>query len=247
MAGEAALSHEELLCRLRSLAERAVRRYALPAAVTLQLINLSENATYRVDDSATGSKWALRVHRDGYHSRTAIASELQWQMALKAAGAAITPTPIRGNDGEFIQTVAHEGLPRPRNVVLFVWEEGQEPAATDAAGFETLGEIAARMHAHVRTWQRPSWFERHTWDFETSLGERPHWGRWQDGMGITARGPRNDRRDGPAHRTASWPVRQDARPVQSHPRRHASRQSAHGPRHDQGHRLRRLRLFLVPL
>ena len=185
MGGEAALSHEELLCRLHSLAERAVSRYALPATVTLQLINLSENATYRVDDPATGSKWALRVHREGYHSRTAIASELQWQIALKASGAALTPTPIRGKDGELIQTVVHEGLPRPRNVVLFAWEEGQEPAATDAAGFETLGEIAARMHAHVRTWQRPPWFERHTWDFETSLGERPHWGRWQDGMGLT--------------------------------------------------------------
>ncbi len=185
MAGEPALSHEELLSCLKSLAERALSRYALPSGATMQLINLSENATYRVDDPATGSKWALRVHREGYHSRTAIASELLWQIALKELGAAITPTPLRGLDGEFIQTVAHEGLPRPRNVVLFAWEEGKEPAATDAAGFETLGETAARMHAHVRAWQRPPWFERHTWDFETSLGARPHWGRWRDGMGMT--------------------------------------------------------------
>lgn len=183
--GETALSHEELLYRLQSLAERAVSRYALPATVTVQLINLSENATYRVSDPATGSKWALRVHREGYHSRTAIASELQWLIALKASGAAVTPSPVRGNDGDLIQTVAHEGLRRPRNVVLFAWEGGQEPAATDAAGFETLGEIAAYMHAHVRTWQRPPWFERHTWDFETSLGEQPHWGSWHDGIGIT--------------------------------------------------------------
>ncbi len=42
------------------------------------------------------------------------------------------------------------------------------------------------MHQHVRSWQRPPWFERHTWDFDTSFGERPHWGRWQDGMGITS-------------------------------------------------------------
>src|SRR4026208_1040912 len=86
LAGEDTLSHEELLCRLQSLAGRAVRHYALPTNVTLQLINLSENATYRVDDSATGSKWALRVHRDGYHSRTAIASELQWQGGRRGPG-----------------------------------------------------------------------------------------------------------------------------------------------------------------
>jgi Ser/Thr protein kinase RdoA (MazF antagonist) len=186
MAGGGELSHEELLRRLQALAERAVHRFALPPGVTLQLINLSENATYRVDDPRSGTKWALRVHREGYHSRTAIASELAWQIALKDSGEAITPTPIRGHDGEFIQTVKNDRLPRPRNVVLYGWEAGEEPAANDAAGFEMLGETAARMHRHVRSWQRPPWFERHTWDFETSLGERPHWGRWRDGMGVTA-------------------------------------------------------------
>lgn len=40
------------------------------------------------------------------------------------------------------------------------------------------------MHRHVRTWQRRAWFERLTWDFDSSLGERPHWGRWRDGMGV---------------------------------------------------------------
>ncbi len=47
-----------------------------------------------------------------------------------------------------------------------------------------LGEVTARMHKHSEGWQRPANFERHTWDFDTSLGERPHWGRWADGMGI---------------------------------------------------------------
>jgi Ser/Thr protein kinase RdoA (MazF antagonist) len=185
MALNGELSHDELLRRLQCLAERAVKRYDLPEGVTLKLINVSENATYRVDDPASGATWALRVHREVYHSRTAIASELAWLLALKADGAAYTPTPLRGRDGELIQTVEHESLPRQRNVVLFAWEKGSEPAENDVAGFELLGETAARMHAHVRSWQRPSWFERHTWDFETSLGSTPHWGRWQDGMGMT--------------------------------------------------------------
>ena len=53
------------------------------------------------------------------------------------------------------------------------------------APFEVLGEITAQMHIHVRDWQRPADFERLTWDFETSLGATPHWGRWRDGMGLT--------------------------------------------------------------
>jgi Ser/Thr protein kinase RdoA (MazF antagonist) len=177
--------HQLLLANLQHLAERATRRYELPANVSVKLINLSENATYRVDDPATGHKWALRVHREGYHSRKGIASELLWQQALRADGAALTPSPIAGLDGELIQTVAIEALPRPRNVVLFNWEAGAEPAQTDVAGFELLGETAARMHRHVKGWRRPAWFERHTWDFDTSLGDHPHWGRWRDGMGMT--------------------------------------------------------------
>lgn len=171
--------------RLEALAARAVRRFDLPSGTVPTLINVSENATYRLDGAETGGRWALRVHREGYHSRTAIASELAWLAALKEAGAANVPAPLRGRDGEHIQCVAAGGLPRPRNVVLFAWETGAEPTANDAAGFEKLGETTARMHAHVRAWKRPAWFERHTWNFDTSLGATPHWGRWKDGMGMT--------------------------------------------------------------
>jgi Ser/Thr protein kinase RdoA (MazF antagonist) len=185
MTGSKQLTHEELLQRLQVLAERALKRYGLASDAAVKLINVSENATYRVEDAA-GQKWALRVHREGYHSRTAVASELAWLSALRESGSVATPTPVRGLDGEFIQTVAVDGLTSPRNVVLFLWENGAEPARTDVAGFELLGETAAHMHAHVRQWQRPSWFERHSWDFETSLGSRPHWGYWKNGMGMTA-------------------------------------------------------------
>ena len=179
-----ALTHEELLARLLELARHALARWALPDGSTLRLVNLSENATYRVDAPGGTASWALRVHREGYHSRLAIASELAWLTALRADGAAITPLPVAGKDGELIQSVSHPGLPRPRNVVLFEWEKGVEPGQNDIAGFGLLGETAAHMHEHVLKWQKPAGFERHTWDFETSLGSRPHWGRWQAGMGM---------------------------------------------------------------
>jgi Ser/Thr protein kinase RdoA (MazF antagonist) len=179
------LTHDELLQCLHRVAESAIGRFGLPSDVSVELINISENTTYSVEDRRTGRKWALRVHREGYHSRTAIASELAWFSALQDHGV-VTPTAVPGLDGNLIQTVAEERLPAPRNVVLFLWENGVEPTRTDVAGFVLLGETAARMHAHVRNWRRPPWFERHTWDFDTTLGDRPRWGRWQDGMGMTA-------------------------------------------------------------
>ncbi len=182
------LSHEQQLPLLLELAEAATQHYALPDGISITLVNLSENATYRLE-AGDGRRWALRIHRDGYHSRTAIASELAWLMDLRRSGVAITPNPICGGNGEIIQQVSHPRMARPRNVVLFDWETGMEPGIGQdlSRPFEVLGEVTARMHLHAQRWKRPEWFERFTWDFDTSLGEKaPHWGRWRDGMAVTA-------------------------------------------------------------
>jgi Ser/Thr protein kinase RdoA (MazF antagonist) len=185
VAMRSALEHAARLQVLLRVARAAVQRFDLPADVSVRLINLSENATYKIEDPATQRTWAMRVHRDGYHAHAAILSELAWLTAVRADGAAITPIAVPGRDGELIQSVAVPDLAKPRRVVLSQWEAGVEPSPDDRQGFAALGEIAARLHRHVRTWRRPAWFERFTWDFDTALGERPHWGRWRDGMGMT--------------------------------------------------------------
>jgi len=180
------LSHDQQLAILLEVANAAMGHYDLPAGVSVRMLNLSENATYKVE-APDGRRWALRVHRDGYHSKTAIASELSWLIDLRTSGVVATPTPIPGRDGELIQVVGHKRLPRPRHVVLSAWETGAEPGiGEDLSGpFEVLGEITARMHIYARGWRRPSWFTRLTWDFDTALGEeKPHWGRWRDGVGM---------------------------------------------------------------
>lgn len=182
------LPHDQQLLLLQELAEAATTRYELPGGLAVRLVNLSENATYKIE-APDGRRWALRIHRDGYHSREAIASELAWLTDLRGTGVVTTPRPVKGRDGEVIQQLGHRRMPRPRNIVLFDWETGSEPGIGEdlSAPFEVLGEVTARMHLHTRQWQRPSWFTRFTWDFETSLGEdKPHWGRWRDGMGVDA-------------------------------------------------------------
>jgi Ser/Thr protein kinase RdoA (MazF antagonist) len=181
-----ALSHQQQLPVLQELAEAAVQLFALPERPNVRLINLSENATYKIE-TPNGQRWALRIHRDGYHSKTAIASELAWLMELRNAGVVTTPAPVKGLDGEIIQQLGHSRMPRPRNIVLFDWETGSEPGIGEdlSKPFEVLGEVTARMHLHTRRWKRPPWFTRLTWDFETSLEDQaPHWGRWRDGMGV---------------------------------------------------------------
>ena len=167
---------------LLSVAHHALKFYALPDECRVTLINLSENATFKVE-ALDGQKFALRIHRQGYHSRAAIASELAWLMDLRRDGIVTTPKPVMGRDGELIQSVLG------RHVVLFHWEAGSEPMIDNdlEKPFEILGEQTARMHMHAKQWQRPKSFERFTWDFETSLGENnPHWGKWRDGLGVDA-------------------------------------------------------------
>ena len=181
------LSHDDQLPILHELAVMAIGRYVLSPGLQVRLINLSENATYAVQ-APDGQRWALRIHRGGYHSRAAIASELAWLQELRAARVVITPAPLAGRDGEIIQVVGHPRMASPRHVVLSMWEEGAEPGmgADLSRPFEVLGEATARMHRHTRDWQRPSWFTRPIWNFATSLGNTPHWGRWLDGMGVDA-------------------------------------------------------------
>jgi Ser/Thr protein kinase RdoA (MazF antagonist) len=181
------LSHDDQRKVLDEMAHAALRLYPLGGAPRARLVNLSENATYCVDGAADGRSYALRIHRDGYHSREAVASELAWVVALRRSGVVVTPNPIKGDDGEHIQLMTHATMTRPRNMVLFDWEQGVEPGIDDdlIGPFETLGAVTARMHEHARGWKRPADFTRLTWDFETTLGDaHPHWGRWRDGMGM---------------------------------------------------------------
>jgi Ser/Thr protein kinase RdoA (MazF antagonist) len=182
------LGHDAQLAILQELAICATQNFALPAGSSVKLINLSENATYAVQ-APDGQRWAMRIHRDGYHSRAAIASELVWLQSLRESRVVVTPAPVPGRDGEIIQIVGHPRMKTARHVVLSQWEAGAEPGIGEdlARPFEILGEVAARMHRHTRDWHRPTWFTRPTWNFETSLGEvAPHWGRWRDGMGVDA-------------------------------------------------------------
>ena len=85
MADFDTLTHEQQLPLLLELAVSATSLYDLPSDLQITLINLSENATYKLQ-APDGRRWALRIHRDGYHSRAAIASELAWLMALRQGG-----------------------------------------------------------------------------------------------------------------------------------------------------------------
>jgi Ser/Thr protein kinase RdoA (MazF antagonist) len=162
-------------------ARAALPEYGFSPGAQLHLLNLSENGTFGVEEA--DRRAILRVHREGYHSRAAIESELNWLRALRLEAGVRTPEPLLALDGRRVVDLTVDG--RHRHGVLFEWLPGIEPPQDDlVTRFEVLGNTAARMHLHARSWRRPAGFTRFSWDDETTLGATPHWGRWQDGMAV---------------------------------------------------------------
>jgi Ser/Thr protein kinase RdoA (MazF antagonist) len=169
------------------LAQQALGLYDVPPNATVRLISRSENEIYKIE-APSGRRWALRVQRQGYQSKNALASEIAWLVALRNDGVVATPVPIAGRDGAWVQIVRARGASEARNVVLFAWEDGRQPTVSMDLRqcLKSLGAITAKMHEHSAAWERPEGFERFTWDFEAALGESARWGHWRDGLGMNA-------------------------------------------------------------
>lgn len=178
---------EAVLERLQKVAESTLTHYDFSPDTGVSILNVSENATYLVDDPATGRKAVMRVHRLGYHSQEAVMSELQWMTSLREAGAIDAPAVIPTTDGRWIVFTDEPGSAEPRKSVMFEFVPGTQPSEDDLVeSFEPLGEMTARMHAHTRAWALPPGFTRHHWDYEAAFGPTPRWGRWQDAPGVGA-------------------------------------------------------------
>jgi Ser/Thr protein kinase RdoA (MazF antagonist) len=176
----------DVMDRVRGCAQDALAAYRGRPGASVELLNVSENATFLVRDPESGPS-VLRVHRLGYHTEQEIASELAWMDALRAEAGVRTPRVLTAADGRRVVTVRERGGAAERYCVRFEFLPGTEPGGEPAltvTHFAELGEITARMHRHAREWSRPAWFTRFHWDYAAAFGRQARWGRWQDGIGV---------------------------------------------------------------
>jgi hypothetical protein len=170
--------------KLHEFAVDAVVKFGYPPDSKITLLNISENATFKVTDSTTGDDCILRIHRPFYHTKQAIQSELDWVQALREIQLVRTPAILPSGSGEQV-ILAQDSTGEQRHAVMFEFMPGVEPTEDRLVDdFKTLGAITARLHDHAKQWEVPSNFSRFTWDFETALGRNGHWGSWRDGLAM---------------------------------------------------------------
>lgn len=177
---------DEQLAAMNEAAERALACW--PGHFRdMTLVKYRENAVYSLFDDK-GQRFALRVHRPGYHSDAELRSELRWMSALAMAGIPV-PGIVPTRDGALFARVR---LPRwpIMQVDMLVWLSGQpigsieDIGSSDAAELRghylKVGALAARLHNFGEGWQIPDGFTRHAWDTEGLIGEDPFWGKFRD-------------------------------------------------------------------
>jgi len=192
MSGEAVAESDAFLERMQALARAALDRWNL-TVTDLSPIKVRENAVFRID-LAGGGRAVLRVHRQGYHSDSALESEFAWLRALEAAGIQV-PRVIRSREARDFEVVEAGAAEGARQVDVFEWIDGCQLGSIEsgiageeaaiAGQYERIGALAARMHNHTAAWRQPPVFQRHSWDAAGLVGEQPLWGRFWELAALT--------------------------------------------------------------
>jgi Ser/Thr protein kinase RdoA (MazF antagonist) len=177
--------HGDLASTYTPAAWQALEHFPVQAE-SIELVDHSENLTYRVRARDGESDYVLRLHRPGYNSLEELECERAWVKALIDAGLPV-PDPLPTRDGTHFVLIGISGTNEKRYVGMTTWLEGvplrhcpevRSNTGKRARVFHRIGEIVAAMHNQASRWPGPPGFIRPTLDLEGLLGDTPRWGRF---------------------------------------------------------------------
>ena len=191
-----ALDPQQQVAAMTAVAQAALRRWDR-SFDRITLIKYRENAVFELG-AADGQRFALRVHRSGYHTDQELISELQWMSAL-AGSSFDVPAVVPATDGSLFVKATAPGVPGLLQVDMLGWlageaigsiETGFACSADELGGlYHQVGRLTARLHDHAERWPLPAGFSRHAWDARGLLGPNPFWGEFRDLPALSAHLP----------------------------------------------------------
>lgn len=158
------------------LAQEAVRIFLGHNQNHIELLNISENVTFKIEDTRSSRKYALRLNRPGYNSKIQIQSELCWIKKIREDIEINTPSFKSNTLGESVLLLSDELT----TGVLFDYIEGNKLDEKNLSDdFIQVGSLAARMHVYSKQNSSLKDFHRFTWSFENMVGPNGRWGNWE--------------------------------------------------------------------
>lgn len=215
------MTFEEQKQHFLHVAKKALPLWDYPQDSTIKLLNITENATYRIEHSGY-EPIVMRVHRLNYAEKDSIMTEISWILDLRKDTSLHLATPLKSKKGSYIQTIETPELNERRHVVCFSYEKGKAPVDShddtatigkiasvankipnritlpvfrfaavaydkmnkigtgnkkgtlshdDIAMYRKLGEIAAIIHTHSKSWNPPDFYARIEWDWDATFGD----------------------------------------------------------------------------
>lgn len=178
------LSPERQLQHYEAAAKNALRHWNMQEASLKLVKEPRENAVFAVE--LNGDRYALKLHRLGYHSDDELRSEYQWIGALEDYGIKV-PSIVPATSGDLFAKQRVAGMSEDIQVDLVEWLDGSELGSVEAGiadetsvtdTYRIIGQLAAQVHNQAVSWQLPAGFVRHAWDEDGLAGEKPIWGRF---------------------------------------------------------------------
>ena len=157
--------------RLRPLAFAALESYDIEVS-RLRLITNSWNCVFRVD-TTSGERFAFRITLPRpERRREVVRAEAQFMAAVGENTDVTVPTPVPNRQGELVTEASADGVPQPRDCVLFTWVTGRDLGdIASGATYRRLGEVMATMHEFALGWTPPSRLPLVTYDTTIHMGE----------------------------------------------------------------------------
>lgn len=163
-------SYLEQVARLRKLARKALEEYPIKVK-SINFINHGENTTFRIL-AKSGQTYLLRIHRQDYHTKSAIIEELTWLHHLAKKGLSV-PNPVLSKKENMVETIeSHET--GSRNCSVFKWIHGSfiRKSVKPRHMFE-IGQLLGDLQNHTPKGPTKN---RQYWTADGLVGSTPKFG-----------------------------------------------------------------------
>ncbi|QNO14189.1 phosphotransferase [Alkalicella caledoniensis] len=159
-------SRRMLLKQGKEIANRVIKNYEIEGHITIKLIGVSDNITYRIDTDL-GERYLLRLHQDKLLNKNQIISELTWLEYLQERDV-VVPQGVKNIHNCYVTEFETELKDTKQPCSLMKWVEGRlRQEGIQHTHLFKVGSMMAKLHNSSSEFKPDHLFVRPTWGKES--------------------------------------------------------------------------------